>query len=435
MTISLLIPKRLTGLSGIGAMKFPQVGQPRGGLAPLRAGAHIPRMLWASAISTAADAAEAVSEAVEQVAAQLGSRRPHLVFAFATQAFAAEHASVQARVRAEWGEALLFGCCASGVIGAGREIEDAGAVSVTAAWLPNVRLTPLHLESQALPPIYAERIAWQTALNLRDAPDPQFIIVSDPFSFDAEDLVRGLDRAFPASTKIGGLASGGREAGENLLMLGERTYRSGAIVLALSGNVRIDSVVAQGCRPIGDPMFVTNCHGNLLRELDGKVPRDVLSELYERLNQRDQELVGRSLFVGLAMPGERPRIQAGEFLIRNVLGMDPQSGALWVGAELEANGIVQFHVRDALSSAQDLERALLAFESDRKAAAALLFSCIGRGVGLYGSADHDSNALKRRLGEVPIGGFFCNGEIGAVQGMTQVHGYTSAVAIVSSPRA
>jgi small ligand-binding sensory domain FIST len=131
------------------------------------------------------------------------------------------------------------------------------------------------------------------------------------------------------------------------------------------------------------------------------------------------------------MPGERPSIQAGEFLIRNVLGMDPQSGAIWVGAELSPNSIVQFHVRDALSSAQDLEHALLGFESAGKPAAALLFSCVGRGVGLYGSADHDSTALKRRLGELPIGGFFCSGEIGAVQGMTQVHGYTSAIAIIS----
>jgi small ligand-binding sensory domain FIST len=182
-------------------------------------------------------------------------------------------------------------------------------------------------------------------------------------------------------------------------------------------------------------MFVTNCHGNLLRELDGKIPREVLSDLYDRLNQRDQALLARALFVGLALPGERPQIQAGEFLIRNVLGMDPQSGAIWVGAELEPNSIVQIHVRDALSSAQDLERALLAFESGAKPAAALLFSCIGRGIGLYGSADHDSTALKRRLGELPIGGFFCNGEIGAVHGMTQVHGYTSAVAIISAPRA
>ena len=180
----------------------------------MRAGAHIPRMLWASAISTATEAGDAVGEAVGQVAAQLGSRRPHVVFAFATRAFAAEQSTLQARVRAEWGEALLFGCCASGVIGGGREVEEAAAVSITAAWLPNVRLKPIHIESQALPPVYAERVAWQTALDLHGTPEPHFLIISDPFSFDTEEFVRGLDRAFPASTKIGGLASGARQAGE-----------------------------------------------------------------------------------------------------------------------------------------------------------------------------------------------------------------------------
>jgi small ligand-binding sensory domain FIST len=391
-------------------------------------------MLWASAISTATEADDAIGEAVEQVAQQLGSRHPHLVCAFTTRPFAAEHLILRSRIRAQWGEALLFGCCASGVIGAGHEIEESGAVSITAGWLPNVRLVARHVESRELPPVYAERVAWQTALDLHDVADPQFIVITDPFSFDTEELVRGLDRAFPASAKIGGLASGGRQPGGSLLYLGERIHHTGAIVLALSGDVRVDSVVAQGCRPIGEPMFVTNCHGNLLRELDGKVPREVLSELYDRLTERDQALLGKALFVGLAMPGERPSIQAGEFLIRNVLGMDPQSGAIWVGAELEPNSIVQFHVRDALSSAQDLERALLGFEARARPSAALLFSCVGRGAGLYGSADHDSNALKRRLGEVPVGGFFCNGEIGAVHGMTQVHGYTSAIAIISDKR-
>ncbi len=393
-------------------------------------------MLWVSAISTAADPDDAINDAVEQVTRQLRSRIPDVVLAFATRAFSTDHATLHRRVRAEWGGTLLFGCCASGVIGAGREIEEAGAVSITAAVLPNVRVTPIHVEARDLPPVYAERVSWQTALNVHPDAEPQFLIITDPFSFDTEEFVRGLDRAFPASTKIGGLASGAQKPGGSVLYLGERTYHSGAIVLALSGDVRVESIVAQGCRPIGEPMFVTSCHGNLLRELDGKVPREVLSDLYDRLGERDQELLGKALSVGLAMPGERPSIQAGEFLIRNVLGMDPQSGAIWVGAELEPNSIVQFHLRDALSSAQDLERALSGFQAATpEPMVALLFSCIGRGTGLYGTPDHDSNVLKRHLGELPIGGFFCSGEIGAVHGMTQVHGYTSAVAIISGKRA
>ena len=165
-------------------------------------------------------------------------------------------------------------------------------------------------------------------------------------------------------------------------------------------------------------MFVTNCHGNLMRELDGKVPREVLSELYDRLNERDQTLLSRALFVGLAMPGERPRIQAGEFLIRNVLGMDPQSGAIWVGAELEANSIVQFHVRDALSSSQDLERALLGYETRHTGSLRRPCSFPASAAARVSTAAAITTAMRSSgaSASFPIGGFFCSGEIGAVHG-------------------
>jgi small ligand-binding sensory domain FIST len=389
-------------------------------------------MKWASCISTEPRFGEAFRETLEGLTRQLDGRAPDLVIAFVTREFGVHHARLAHLLHAEWPEAVLFGCSASGVIGAGHEIEEAPALSLTAAVLPGVAVRSVHLESSELPPIYAERVAWETALGIKAATEPYFIVIGDPFSFDAEGFLRGLDRAFPCATKIGGLASGAREPGGNFLLLGDTTSQSGAIVLGLCGNLRIETVVAQGCRPIGEPLFVTSCHGNLLRELDGRAPRDVLAELFDRLNARDRALVEQSLFIGIAMPGDRPRIAAGEFLIRNVIGMDAQSGAIWVGAELEPNGIVQFHLRDALSSAEDLERALASASARApKPSGILLFSCVGRGARLYGSADHDSNALRRHLGELPIGGFFCSGEIGPVQGMSQVHGYTSAVAIIT----
>src|SRR5882672_233772 len=390
-------------------------------------------MLWASAISTAGRLDAAVADAFEQVERQLDSQDPDLVIAFVTREFGAEQASLRRLLEARWSEALLFGCCASGVIGAGREIEREAAVAISAAILPGIELIPSHVERSDLPQTFAGRAAWESALHAKPSQAPQFLVITDPFTFAAEEILPSLDHAFPGSLKIGGLASGGRQPGSTLLYLGHNTYRSGAIFLGLSGNLQLDSIVAQGCRPIGDPMFVTACHGNLLRELDGQTPRDVLTAAYEKLNARDRELVGHSLFIGLAMPNQGPSIPAGDFLVRNVLGMDPQSGELWVGAKLEANSIVQFHVRDALSSAQDLERALTRYRSEHYAtpAGALLFSCVGRGAGLYGTPDHDSNALRRSLGELPIAGFFCSGEIGPVQGFTQVHGHTSAVALIS----
>ena len=153
----------------------------------------------------------------------------------------------------------------------------------------------------------------------------------------------GLDRVYPLAPKIGGLASGARQVGGTALYLGNQVYHSGCVTLALTGNIELDAVVAQGCRPIGEPMFVTIAHENLIRELDGRPPREVLARLFERLPAADRDLFSQSLFLGLAMRTDASEYLPGDFLIRNILGMDPQSGALWVSANVPANSVVQFH--------------------------------------------------------------------------------------------
>ena len=124
----------------------------------------------------------------------------------------------------------------------------------------------------------------------------------------------------------------------------------------------------------------------------------------------------------------------GDFLIRNLLGIDGKSGAVAVGAALRTGIVVQFHLRDAETSAQDLEAVLARHHEGPapRAAGSLLFACLGRGEQLYGEPDHDTAAFQRHLGPVPLGGFFCNGEIGPVHGSTFLHGYTSSFGLFRS---
>ena len=154
----------------------------------------------------------------------------------------------------------------------------------------------------------------------------------------------------------------------------------------------------------------------------------MLQELHGGLPRRDQELFRHSLFVGVVMREKSDVYRQGDFLIRNIVGLDAERGALAVGALLGEGTIVQFHLRDAKTSAEDLEEILAHLAPDKRAEArgSLLFSCLGRGKHLYGRADHDTDAFRRHLGEVPLGGFFCNGEIGPVHGSTFLHGYTSS---------
>lgn len=389
-------------------------------------------MRWSSAVDTDSSLDVAVEQAAEKIFLGLGRQEPDLLIAFVSSHHSPRFDAVATLLRREFENTYVFGCCAGGVIGGGREIEDRPGLSLTGALLPGVKLKGVHLEAAQTPALYADARIWEDALRMTAVQQPSFLLLADPYSFDAETFVKALDRVYPLAPKVGGLASGAHQAGGAALFLGDRVYRSGSITLALTGDVELDAVVAQGCRPVGDPMFVTAAHENLIRELDRRSPRDVIGELFARTSAADRELFSDSLFLGLAMRTDANQYMPGDFLIRNILGLDPQSGALWVNAAVPPNSVVQFHLRDAQTSAYDLERTLSHYRAAHPVASesgALLFSCNGRGVGLYGQADHDSNAFRRLVADLPIGGFFCSGEIGPVQNATYLHGYTSAFAV------
>ncbi len=390
-------------------------------------------MTWASALSVSSDLDRAVDEIVEGVRADLDGRPPDLAVAFVS----AEHSPASERLpgllRKGLGGGLVLGCSAGGVIGGGREVEDSVALSVTAATLPGVEIAPFHLTAGDLPAAGAAPAEWRRVMRVESASAPQFILLPDPLSFPAEALLEGLDAALPESPKVGGLASGATGDDENLLFVGAGTYRSGAVGVSLDGNVRIDTVVAQGCRPIGDPVFVTAGEGNVIRSLDGHAPLEVMREIYDGLTAADQDLFRRSLFLGVVMTPGRSEYSQGDFLVRNLIGLEESTGSLVVGADIREGMVVQMHLRDARTSSNDLDALLSRYvdaqDDGLPPEGALLFSCMGRGAGLYGVAGHDSEAFARHIGPVPVGGFFCNGEIGAVQGRTFLHGYTSSFGV------
>jgi small ligand-binding sensory domain FIST len=389
-------------------------------------------MTWGSALSRREVAGHAFTEAAAAVERQLGGRAASLLLVFASPHHADGFQRIASLAAERFPRALLAGCSGNGVIGGGREAEDGPALSLTAASLPAVELSGFHLDMTRLPPPDAGPAAWRAATGRAAGGRPHFLVLADPFTFDAAGLVSGLDRAYPGAVTVGGLASGGRSPGDHRLLLGTAVHRHGAVGVALSGNVALDALVAQGCRPIGKPMLVTRCRGGLLLELDGRAPLEVLGEMHGSVGERDRALMRHSLFLGLDMRSERVEFDSAELLVRNLVGADPERGSLAVGADLQPMQAVQFVVRDAGTAEEDLKRALARYrasEGERRPGGALLFSCTGRGAGLFGRPDHDTGLFEEALGPVPLGGFFCNGEIGPVSGTTCLHGYTSAFAL------
>jgi small ligand-binding sensory domain FIST len=358
-----------------------------------------------------------------------GDRRPLLDLAllFVSPHHRGGYEDVLTRVHDRLGPRTLLGCTAAGVIGGGQEVEQRPAIALVGASLPGVALRTFHVEDEDLPTPDAGPAAW---IGAAPSPTPNLIVLADPSTMDPRELLQGIDFAYPGSVTVGGLASGRRA---DPLFLDRGLVTGGAVGVALQGDIVVDTVVAQGCRAIGEAMTVTRCHHNIIEAVDDKPPLEVLGELFEELPERDKELLQTSLHIGVASTGLLGEDRPHDWLIRNVIGADPQRGALAVGALLRPGQRVRFHLRDAQAAGDDLESLLGRYASSPPGTAprgALLFSCTGRGRTLYGRGNHDSDALGRHLGAtLPVGGFFCGGEIGPIGGATHLHGYTSAFAI------
>ena len=392
-------------------------------------------MKWASSSSRLGDIEAALDHCVGDLAQQLDGAEADLLLIFLSPHHGAHCGSVPGRLAEAFPGAVRIGCMGGGIIGGGHEVENSPGLALVAASLPGVELYPFFLDTATLATVAASPLFLRRSIAVPEDSEPSFLLLPDPFSVDTERILTAIDTLWPDATTLGGLASG--EAGPELhaLFIEDAIQHSGCVGIALCGNIRMDAVVAQGCKPVGDPMRVTRCRGNLLIELDDQQPTDALQGVYQASPESDQQLMRSSLFLGVRSGDETEESEGPEYLIRNVLAMDPDGGTLAIGSLLTQHQQVRFHVRDHLTSREDLKGRLQSYrtfcDEDQVPAGALLFSCMGRGIQLYGEANHDLSLFEELVGPVPVGGFFCNGEIGPVQGRPAVHGFTSVFALFS----
>jgi small ligand-binding sensory domain FIST len=388
-------------------------------------------MQWASTAVTGTDLGEILADAVGRISSALPDARADLAFLFLSSEHASGAERAVAEVRRALGDAHVLGCCASGVIGAGREYEQVPALSLLAGSLPGAVAQGFSLTAAALPDPDAPPHAWHEGIGLSPADRPSFVVVADPLTVDAERLVQGLDFAYPGSVTVGGLASGARRAGRQVLLHGDGVLREGAVGIALMGDVEVATAIAHGCRPVGPPLKITHCTGHLLERLDDRPVLEAMQTVLAGVADDEEASARATVLLGFEVDPFQPRDE-GPWLVRNLLGADPATGGVWVGEVLRPGRRVRFHLRDRETAHRSLEHVL---DEARDAApgdpeAALLFACTGRGRGLYGEPDHDARVFGARYAGAPLAGFFCDGEIGPAGGSTCVHGYAAAFGLL-----
>ncbi|PLZ51250.1 FIST signal transduction protein, partial [Fischerella thermalis] len=293
------------------------------------------QMQWANALSTRPSLEAAVADVVQRTTSSL-SAPADLGLVFISSAFTSEYSRVLPLLAEQLAVPVLVGCSGGGVIGTSlagqtQELEAKPALSLSLAHLPGVDVKAFHVVAEQLPDLDGPPSAWIDLIGVTSSPTPHFILLSASFSSGINDLLQGLDYAYPGSMKVGGQASSGVMGGRIALFCNGRLYEEGTVGVALSGNIVLETIVAQGCRPIGQPYQVTRGDRNIILELDEQAPLFVLRDLIASLSEEDRTLAQNSLFVGLAMDEFKPCLQQGDFLIRDILGVDPVGGAIAIG--------------------------------------------------------------------------------------------------------
>jgi len=352
------------------------------------------------------------SHAIGEVAGQLletVGQNTDLALLFVTAAHAGALEDIAGAVREVLHPRVLLGCTAESVVGGAREVEARPAVSL---WAGDVR---------------AGRPFALTAGDTLDVPDDAgaLLLLADPFSFPVDELFARLAEIRPGLPVVGGMASAAHGPGGNRLVVDDAVVTEGAVGAFLGPGVEIATVVSQGCRPIGRPFVVTRSEQNVVYELGGQPALERLQELVAVSSGEERELMARGLHLGLVVDEHKAEFERGDFVVRNVIGADRQSGAIAIGAICEVGATVQFHVRDAATADEDL-RALV---GGHDAEAALLFTCNGRGTRLFGAPDHDAAVVSDAFAGAPLAGFFCAGELGPVGGRNFLHGFTASVVL------
>jgi small ligand-binding sensory domain FIST len=364
----------------------------------------------------------ALETALQGALAPLHGEAPHLVLIFASATYEADYAELVQAAAAASRTTELAGCSASVVIAGERELETEAGIAALALTLPREGI--LNVRYVSSDEVRSTDLAGMPTAQCRGV-----VVLADPFTTDVGTLIETLEREYPGAVIVGGLATGNPAARSTCVFHAGSVAEAGAVVIGVGGTVRLRPLVSQGCEPIGEPWTVTDAEQHIVRSIGGRPAYQVLVETVNQLDSATRDRLNTNLRVGLAMNEYRDEFKRGDFLIRNLMGVDPRSGAVAVAGAPRVGQTLQFQILDARAADQEL-RQMLKPVADASSVAALLFACNGRGTGLFGTADHDARTVREMLGPLPLAGLFCNGEIGPVGGATFLHGYTASLGLI-----
>lgn len=326
---------------------------------------------------------------------------------------------------------LLAGCSSQALIVGEEEVEDNPGLTLALYSFPGAELKAHHFTQEQVEEANGPGY-WRLETDVEPSQTNGWLVFIDPFHIDSESWLRSWNEAYAPLPVLGGLASGDFSEQLTQVYLNGDVFETGGVAISFGGEVKLAGVTSQGCTPIGETWTLTKVEQNIIHQIGNRPAYEVLAETFNALSPEEQKAARGNLFIGLVVNEYLDEFHRGDFLIRNVLGADPRSGCIAVGALPRQGQTIQFQRRSASAATEDMNELLSRAKKQLGEAdiyGGCLCCCNGRGRGLFGQPNHDAQMVQKSLGPFGLAGFFCNGEIGPVGEKNFLHGYTASLAL------
>ena len=367
--------------------------------------------------------AEAAERATRMAMGNAGIAKADIAIVFATINYQTEYELLYQAVLANSSCEELIGCTGMSILTSAGEFEEEPAIAVMV--LRGEQLSAVSFTAQGTAPEVGERI--QESIQAELGEGSLLVIFPDIRALNPAELVEHIGSDGATLPVVGAAVSGDATGAQMSHWQGTQATEGGVTGLLLTGNFSTEIGVAQGCQPIGKPREVTKVDGRVIFELDGEPALENFKRTLQLLTQEDIRRSGGTVFVGIAMDDTNENPTRGDFLIRNLVGINEEHAAIAISEEVKEGQLVQFHLRNPLAAAEEIQVIIAQLaEKTREQAPAfgLYFNCLGRGKGLYGAANHDIGVIQEKFPGLPVIGFFGNSEFAPIGGRNFAHAYT-----------
>jgi len=369
---------------------------------------------FASAFSQKQEWQQSVTDCLQQV--ENKTQGSTLGFVYVADHFVPHLQSILEELKAQSGIEQWVGTVGIGICAPGYESYEQPALSLMITDIDTDDFRIFNPVDESLDNFKVQHQDWyeSNAAHLG-------VLHGDPYNTSLPQLISQLAHTLPNGYLVGGLTS---SRGDNLQITDCGLTKDSISGVLFSENVPVVTALTQGCSPIGPKHRITEYQRNIVISIDDRPALDVMKEDIGETLSDDLESINDTVFAGFPIKGS----DTGDYLVRNLMGVDQKNNFVAVGELIADDQEIMFCSRDSNSAREDMDRMLSNIKkriADSQPRGALYYSCVGRGRSLFGPDSDELKIIQEELGDIPLTGFFCNGEIAH----DQLYGYTGVLTV------